>query len=169
MLPTNEIVNLLRENNPMTINEISDQLNFNRHTTSKYLSVLESQGVVKFDAIGKSKKFALRNNNDVSYNHNLIFNSNFNSVLNLIDEKIIVRDLNHNITFANFDFDSKAKCHKLLAGSDIPCPNCPVDSVANSDVKGQSVKVNENCISVFPLNSLVGDKIGTVEVVKRLK
>jgi len=54
-----KILDLLRKEKYLTIEDISKKLRINRSTASKYLAVLEATGHVKYRNIGKAKLFSV--------------------------------------------------------------------------------------------------------------
>ncbi len=58
-----EIVKILEDNSDgLTINQVSEKANLYRATASKYLMLLEAQGVVQVREIGPAKLYILKDN-----------------------------------------------------------------------------------------------------------
>lgn len=57
------ILNLLSENNKLTVSEIHQSLNIEQSTTSHHLGILKDKGVLLSERIGKNSYYFLQNNN----------------------------------------------------------------------------------------------------------
>jgi predicted ArsR family transcriptional regulator len=57
---TERILNILKNSEGVTIQEIADQASINRITAAKYLAVMEAKDVVKYRRVGKAKLYTVK-------------------------------------------------------------------------------------------------------------
>jgi len=55
-----KILDILKNSDGVTIQEIANQASINRITAAKYLAVMEAKDIVKFRRVGKAKLYSVK-------------------------------------------------------------------------------------------------------------
>jgi len=162
-----KILHLLKEKDEdITISEIANSLNADRHTIAKRLEILKEKGLIEFRTIGKSKMWklskspflnALKNNEDIS--------NNIRSLLQHLDGHVNVQDRNNIIWSNNIGdhccFPKNKKCKK-----------CDVDKTFKTGNSSTSIKEwSKRKVKVItePIKDNNNNTIAVIEVIKDMK
>ena len=100
--------------------DIAKLLNLERHTTSKYLEIMQSKGLIQYKTIGRTKVWFLTESPVLS----IIKDGNpFRDVLNSFEEGITIMDENKSVIWANNKVGKKAYCYETYSKEH--CKDCP--------------------------------------------
>ena len=161
----NKIINVLKKNKDLNILQISSQLELDRHTTSKYLEILKTKGIVDFKAKGKSKQWNLTNN---PFTELLGKNEYITTqVLNLLSElnfEISIQSKNYEVIWNN-KTQKKGKCYKVLRNKNTKCETCPSEEVFKTG-KTQKTIINKKELITQPIKNEAGEVIAIIELTK---
>jgi len=164
-----QIIELLKaKNEDITINQIADELKIERHTASRHLESLKSQGVCTFRTIGKSKVWKLAPSaflNMISEDNPL--KEELDNFLSLIDDKITVQNKNHEIIWSNKGQTNK-KCFEIQGIKKSECKDCPVEESFNTGKLQKSTCQNNSVISK-PIKDKDGQTIAVINILKENK
>ena len=123
-----KILTLLKHSNiknqRLTINQIAESLNIDRHTAAKHLESMRSKGLIDYKNVAKSKIWSINNKPLISKNTDSIDYlaiNNFKEIIKNVDENISIQDKNFNVLWNNKknmqNLNIKfAKCHSIHAG-----------------------------------------------------
>lgn len=150
--------------------EIARKLNLERHTTSKYLEILQSKGLVEFQVIGRTKLWYPTNSQILS----IIKEGNpFREVLNAFDEGITIMDKNKGVIWANNQMDKNSYCYESYSKEH--CKDCPAVKTFKTGKKHRTVNTytkNGKRISYELVTSPIKDNekktIAVMEVSRKL-
>ncbi len=164
-----KLLTFLRKNDlGSTIQELSKELNLERHTLTKYLESLKAEKLVECREVGRTKLwlinkaplFSLLNtNNEVS--------ESFKELLNNLDEKIYLVSRKKEVIWVNDKVKSlKAKkCFENFNQSS-SCQNCPAERSFVTGNKEVEIKGNVQ-ISTVPIKDINGETVAFLELVKQ--
>jgi len=178
---TDKILNFIKSNNMgCSSSEISKKLKINRVTITKYLSVLNSQGLIKYKDIGMAKSWYIEKSPILEILKNDSRN-NLKDMLNFMGKGVVILDKELKIVWINKLVQEDVKdiekikgdyCYKALRDNDHICENC---DIANNMNKGKTYKVPNECIKNFksmiasPIFNQDKDIVGVIEILDRVE
>ena len=140
--------------------DISKELKINRVTLIKYLSVLESEGLINYKEIGMAKVWFLQKNNML----NNFQNGNgkqLREMLNLIGEGVCITDNNNKIVWMN----KIAKINYCKKDDYVGGSCCEVFNCGDLCIKGDIKKIlSEKGIYKYECEVKDGSKIRNIEI-----
>ena len=163
-----KIINLLKKNKDINILEMSSQLKIDRHTTSKYLEILRTKGIVDFKTKGKSKQWHLTNNpfTELIEKNEYIATQVLNT-LSALDFEISIQSKKYDVIWHNRT-DKKGKCYEVLRGEARRCKNCPSEEAFKTG-ETQKTIVNKKELITQPIKNETGQVIAVIEIIKEKK
>jgi len=164
-----EIIKKSKEKIPTQ--DIAKLLNLERHTTSKYLEILQSKGLIQFKNIGRTKLWCLTESPVLS----IIRDGNpFRDVLNSFEEGITIMDENKSIIWANNKVGGKDYCYETYSKEH--CKDCPATTTFKTGKKHKIVNTytkNGKKISYELTTSPIKDNnektVAVMEVSRRIR
>ena len=163
---------------PIHSTEIANALGINRVTTTKYLSVLHSRGLIEFKNLGMAKVWMLVENPLLlAFEQNDVNNTTIQAMNSLADG-ICVLDKDLNIVWINSQMEKRhgklakvrgENCFRVFHGENSICQNCPAKKTfetgesAHLSIKkgGQNIE-----LSTAPLKNKRGKTVAVIETVK---
>ena len=104
--------------------DISKQLNINRITLAKYLSVMESEGIIDYHGIGMAKSWYLQKNNLIN-NFHKENGRQLREILDLVGEGVCITDNDNKIVWMNkIAKNSYCKKENYVGGNCCEVFNC---------------------------------------------
>lgn len=159
-----KIIKLLSKQD-MNITQIANSLNLERHTIAKVMQGLKSSKDVVQKEKGRAKVYSLAQN---SFLENILSNTNsskqLNQILNEINQRFSIQDLEYNIIWNNMsqEYNGK-KCYKTYANRDTPCPKCPAQKTITNN-KINEANTNMGKIKTMPLANANGKINAIMEI-----
>lgn len=181
-----KLIELIRkEEHGISITEISEKLELERHTLAKYLDVLYSNGVVEFKQMGMSRLwYATKSPIMKLVNGDDELSRCFRSVLNSFDEGIAIVSPDMRVIWSNDAmkrFSDKStiigtECFKAYRQNNKLCNECPATHTLRSGEKHSNIQItiDENGNrDVFELvttsiKDYNGNIIGFMEKIRKL-
>ncbi len=172
------IVKVIRSSNGICSTDIAKSLRLDRHTISKYLEVLKTNGVITFKKIGMAKVWypsesqilsLLENNDELS--------NSLKQFLDSFDNKVHIIDKNMRLIYVNEDNNLKKynkttiKCYKLHKGGKALCKSCAVDETLRTGEKRISLirgKTNLK-LTVIPIKNYKNETTAVIEVMSKIE
>ena len=160
----NKIINILKQKDNQNILEISKKLKLDRHTTSKYLEILKTKGLLKYETKGKSKIWQLTKNPFTNFLENDFLTKQVLEILNDLNYEISIQSKNHDVVWHNRS-NIKGKCYQVIEGKDMRCKNCLAEKVFEKGETQKTIKKSQEKI-FKPIKNQKGDVIAVMELVK---
>ncbi len=166
----NDIFKLLKKSrDELSINQIAESTNIERHTAGKYLEGLEALGLCQFRAAGKSKLWSVT----ASPLFSLISKDNpvsaeFKELLEQVEENVTFRDTKHSILWSNKPNQTGKKCYEVFAGQSHACSGCDVEHALshNENISGTCEHHN---ITGTPIKDKDGKLVALLNIRKPLE
>ncbi len=151
--------------------EIAKKLNLERHTTSKYLEILQSKGLIECRVIGRTKLWHSSSSPVLS----IIKDENpFREVLNAFDEGITIIDENREVIWANNKMGKNSFCYESYSNEH--CKDCPAVKTFKTGKKHKTINTyikNGKNVSYELTTSPIKDNkertIAVMEVSRRIR
>ena len=166
---------------PVHSTEIANALGNNRVTIAKYLSVLQSQGLISFKNIGMAKVWTtIENPVLLSFEKN-DQNSMAIQTFNALTDGVSVLDREMRVVWLNREMERRhgklekrrgGKCFEIFHEEKDICKNCPVKATFESGkglIMSFCKKKEEIEISTSPLKDSRGRTIAVIEIVRVAK
>lgn len=155
----------------LTIQEISEKANLERHTIAKHLETLEAIGLVTKRNVGKSKLHKLTQSPLLALlKSNNIISEELRSILNSIKSHISIQDENFEIIWNNIYAKRKGKklkCYEEYHGKTEKCEGCPVEMSFKTGKITSKILEDKTEIISQPIKNQDKKTIAVVEIVKR--
>ncbi|MBI4159365.1 helix-turn-helix transcriptional regulator [Candidatus Woesearchaeota archaeon] len=151
--------------------EIAKKLNLERHTTSKYLEILQSKGLIESQIIGRTKLWHPSNSPILS----IIRDGNpLREVLNSFDDGITIMKENKEIIWANNKVEQASFCYENY--SEEHCKDCPAVKTFKTGKKHRTIntytrdgkKVSYELIT-SPIKDNEQKTVAVMEISRKLK
>ncbi|MBS3141637.1 HTH domain-containing protein [Candidatus Woesearchaeota archaeon] len=155
----NNIVHILEQSQRgLLTNEISEKLNLERHTASKYLQLLKEKGIISVKEIGKAKLWFLSNDSKLEQLKKISdkLGISLDSLFSSLAHDIVVIDKNNKIIIG------KTKCDERK------CKTCMTKKTLTTGKEQKMINKNLELIS-SPIKDDRGKTIGIIEFSRRLK
>jgi Mn-dependent DtxR family transcriptional regulator len=169
----NRILDVLRNRKEdITTMQIAKEVNIDRHTAAKHLDVLQTQGLLEYRTIGKSKVWKVTDSAFIKVlqgNNNL--SSNLKQILGSMDEQISIQGRDFRVVWNNKGHMTKHKCHEEYAQSTERCKNCPVQKTFITGKPSSTVMrwpKGKMKITAQPIKNESDDTVAVVEIVKKM-
>ena len=169
----------------ITTATLAQELGTERHTLTKYLEVLKTEGLIEERTYGRTKVWSkakapilniLDRNDQVAQSIKDLFGA--------LDEQIHIIDKDKNILWANKEVSQASgikltaaeTCHKFLKGQEEFCHNCPAEKTFKTGAKHKAFNshiANDGSQHVFeihtsPIKDDTGAIVAVLEVVKEV-
>jgi predicted transcriptional regulator len=164
-----KILNLLKDKEEdITINDIANNIQVDRHTAAKRLEILKSKGLVEYRTIGKSKVWkiskspflsALKNNDDIS--------NNMKSILQHMDGHINIQDKDK-VLWSNNKNSKENNC----CSNGKKCSDCAVEKTFRSGKTESSLRnwsKKKVKITTQPIKDSNNKTVAVVEIIRNAK
>jgi transcriptional regulator with PAS, ATPase and Fis domain len=163
---------------PIHSTEIANALGINRVTTTKYLSVLHSRGLIEFKSLGMAKVWMpVENPLLLPFERNDVNNTTIQA-LNSLADGVCVLDRDLNIVWFNAQMEKRHgklgkvkgdNCFKVFHNESRICENCPTKKTFETgksahvsiQKKGQTID-----LSTAPLKNKRGKTVAVIETVR---
>jgi len=156
-----------KSGNGMTINEIAAVLKKERHTTTKYLERLQSQGVLELHVRGKSKIYTLSSSSLASaIRKNDPLSMELQQVLDALEPHVVIKT-RKDVLIEGKKHPGNGACYERYLGSNEKCRDCPVDKTFRSGKKS-SARHQDTDITTHPIKN-DNEVVAVVEIIKKRK
>lgn len=153
--------------------ELVQETGLERHTLTKYLEALESQGMVYHKKAGMAKVWYPAENPLLRLiSENTPLSACFQSILDSMEDGITILDAEMNIVWANKKMrklgPANGRCHAAL-GRQEKCENCPANKVASTGKKHETrIQLNKQQakITLTPIKDYEGKTVGMLETAR---
>ncbi|MDP6293595.1 MAG: MarR family transcriptional regulator [Candidatus Woesearchaeota archaeon] len=145
-----------------TLQEVCTHCGLERHTMTKYLESLRSQGLVTFKQVGMSKVWWPTKHPLIEVLKNDSIALGIKSIAD--DGEVAIVNKDFKVEWSNKGKTEKA-CHEVMGHSPEMCKNCPAHK-AFSTGKSQSVTIKGQKVVTHPLKDEEGKVVSIVEVRK---
>lgn len=149
----------------LTISQVADIMNIERHTAAKFLEGLAGLGVCEYTTIGKSKVWkAIDSPLFTMMNKDTPVSSELKWLLQEMDEHVTIQDGNNTILWSNKPESTGKKCYEVFANKNCVCENCEVNDNDQFKVKCQDLHLTSSSVK----NSQ-GEIVGRINIRKTAK
>ena len=174
----NFIINAIE---PVHSTEIAKQLGINRVTATKYLSVLNSRGLISFRNVGMAKVWMHVENPILLAFEKNDENDTTIQTLDSLPDGVCVLDKHLGVVWINKEMEKRhgknkdlkgRKCYKVFHQEEEICKNCPAKATFETG-KRQFTSIRKKGfdidISTSPLKGAKGKTLAVIEIVRLTK
>ena len=164
----------------ITTGALAQELGIERHTLTKYLEVLKTEGLIEERTYGRTKVWSAVKTPILNIlDRNDSISKSIKDLFGTLDEQIHIIDKDKNILWTNKETSITAEattCHKFIKGQEEFCYNCPAEKTFKTGVKHKALNshiARDGSQHVFEMHtSPIKDDKGTIvavlEVVKEV-
>ncbi len=153
----------------LTIIDIAQKMDIDRHTAAKRLESLRSQGLVDFRTVGKSKLWRLSNPLIGVLKNNSSISDSMKGIISSLQGHVNIQSEDHSVIWSN---DLMKKCHAIESDRSL-CKNCPVEKTFRTGKPTEVVMKEWNHmknvkIIAQPIKDDKNHTIAVMEIIKNI-
>lgn len=180
------VIKVVRESNGISSIEIAKKIKLDRHTTAKYLEVLNTNGAINFRKIGMAKVWypsespllsLFESDGEVGTSLRKFLDS-FDDTVNIIDKNMKIVYVNKgakNVKNATND-NTRLRCYKIYQDGKKLCKYCVVDKTLRTGKRQTSVDMIKDergrktqlKLTTIPIKNYKNDTVGVIELMNKV-